>query len=212
MSGNWMQTYSGGQFHPLAPQQSEVKVLDIAHSLSMMCRFTGHCLKFFSVAQHSVMVARLVKGDAIIKLQALFHDASEAYIVDIPRPLKHSEEFSFYRKLEDKVQSTIFMALGLPTQLPIAVKYMDELALYIEARDNMRKPCDPWGWSHNTMSSLHLVPDDKLKCWSPARAKREFLLMYMDLRAEISDWSSVRFFLPEVYIPWYWRTLRALGI
>jgi hypothetical protein len=83
----WIQTNSGGVFHILDPREGEIKITDIGHSLAMQCRFTGHVRRFYSIAEHSVLGSYLVpEGDA---LWFLLHDASEAYIADINRPLKH---------------------------------------------------------------------------------------------------------------------------
>src|SRR5271170_7300011 len=83
----WIQTYTGGVFHILDPQQNEIYIKDIAHALAMQCRFTGHVRKFYSIAEHCVLGSHIVPKK--LALQFLLHDASEAYIADINRPLKH---------------------------------------------------------------------------------------------------------------------------
>ena len=97
----WIQTYTGGKFHLLAPRQEEINIVDIAHALSMMCRFTGHVRRFYSVSEHSWHASYLVpKQDA---LWALLHDASEAYMADMNRPLKHFTAIGpAYLKVEKK--------------------------------------------------------------------------------------------------------------
>jgi len=82
--GDWIQTYTGKRFWPLDPRPEDVDILDIAHSLSLLCRFTGHTSSFYSVSQHSILVAQEVPKR--LRLWALFHDAAEAYIGDIARP------------------------------------------------------------------------------------------------------------------------------
>jgi hypothetical protein len=102
-------TYSGEFFHPLEPEIEKIRVEDIAHALSLMCRANGHISSFFSVAQHSINCCN--EADARghskrIQLACLLHDASEAYISDITRPVK--KELPEYLKIEDNLQGTIF--------------------------------------------------------------------------------------------------------
>ena len=88
----WITTYTGQHFYPLDPRPHEVNMLDIAHALSMICRFNGHTQFFYSVAEHSIRCAYHAHEqwpDRIeLQLAALLHDASEAYLCDIPRPVK----------------------------------------------------------------------------------------------------------------------------
>ncbi len=86
--GDYIATYTGKQFYPLDPRPEDVCLEDIAHSLSNLCRFTGHTDtdRFYSVAQHSVICSTIVAPEAA--LLALLHDAAEAYLGDISRPLK----------------------------------------------------------------------------------------------------------------------------
>ena len=130
---DWIQTYSGIQMHPLNPHPDEISVEDIAHALSNTCRFTGHCNRFYSVAQHSVAVAAQVSNDAM--LWGLLHDASEAYLCDIARPLKIQTEFRQYRKIEDNLMRVICDKFGLPHDMPEEVAVADRRWLVTEARD-----------------------------------------------------------------------------
>jgi len=84
--------FSGGTFDILNPRAEDVRIEDIAHALSQQCRFTGHTKTFYSVAQHSVLASTLVAAPD--ELWALLHDASEAYMGDMNRPLKHAPEMS----------------------------------------------------------------------------------------------------------------------
>lgn len=81
----WIQTYIGERFYPLEPRVEDINIIDIAHSLSLICRFNGHCKFFYSVAQHSVLLSRLVRN---YKRYALLHDAAEAYFADVSMPVK----------------------------------------------------------------------------------------------------------------------------
>lgn len=129
----WIQTFTGRKFHPLNPSISEISLLDIAHALSNICRFTGHAKEFYSVAQHCVLVSYIC--DSQDALHGLLHDASEAYLSDISRPLKHSGFFEEYKKIEHNLQSLIFQKFGLSMEEPKGVKLADTTLLATEARD-----------------------------------------------------------------------------
>ena len=84
--GDWMITASGGQYWPLDPRPAEVSIIDIGAALSKLCRFGGHTMRFYSVAEHSVLVSRVVPP--WLQRQALLHDASEARTGDLPLPAR----------------------------------------------------------------------------------------------------------------------------
>jgi hypothetical protein len=128
-NGDWMQTISGGQFWPIDPRPEDVRIEDIAHALSMMCRFGGHCTRFYSVAEHSVLVSRAVPAEHA--LWGLLHDAPEAYVADIVRPAKRF--ISGYREVEDRIMLAICQAFGLATEMPPDVKRADNAVLADEA-------------------------------------------------------------------------------
>lgn len=134
----WMQTVSGRRFHILRPEPSEVDIGDIAHALSMICRFGGHTVAFYSVAEHSVRVSRCMDDrpefDRADKLGALLHDASEAYLGDVIWPLKRSGAMSGYRHIEERVERVVAQAFRLRAMHP-AVKYFDLVMLATEKRD-----------------------------------------------------------------------------
>lgn len=138
----WIQTYSGKRFNPTKPVVSNIVIQDIAHSLSMQCRFSGHCKFFHSVAYHSVLVSYITdRQDA---LWGLLHDASEAYLVDIPRPLKHSGKMQGYIDYEKVMQEAICDRFGLSKVEPPSVKYADNILLATEARDLMSSHHPDW--------------------------------------------------------------------
>src|SRR5690625_606175 len=112
--GNSINTFTGVKFYPLDPRENEIKTEDIGHALSLLSRANGHCTHFYSVAQHSLYCAEEAKRrDYSIRVQlgCLLHDASEAYISDIARPVK--KELINYIKIEKKLQKVIFQAYGL---------------------------------------------------------------------------------------------------
>jgi len=82
----WIQTISGRKFPLAEPDPNQIDIEDIAHALSMLCRFNGHCTQFYSVAEHSMHVSHEISND--LALAGLLHDAAEAYLGDVPSPLK----------------------------------------------------------------------------------------------------------------------------
>lgn len=162
--GGCIQTASGGRFYPLDPLPEDVHIEDIAHALAHQCRFGGHCHGFYSVAEHSVNVSLVVPpADA---LAGLMHDAAEAYVVDLPRPLKRS--LDGYAQAERYVQEAINKRYGLNSVLPASVKEADDSVLAAEAIWLMRDPS--WvGGNYAAPAKIDVL------CWSPTTARRLFL-------------------------------------
>lgn len=167
--GNWMQTFTGRQFWPLDPRAEEVCIEDIAHSLSMQCRYAGHSIRFYSVAEHCVHIAREANrlGGPTLGLWGLLHDAAEAYVVDVPRPLKPF--LPGYAEIEDGVMDAICIRFGLEPRMPALVKQLDGDILRDESFQNMTTP--PVAWDFPTNQSLGI----NLGYWSPAVAEAEFI-------------------------------------
>lgn len=115
--------HSGNYFDFIDIENNIILIEDIAHSLSFLCRYNGHCEFFYSVAHHSLLVANLVPKE--YKLQALLHDAAEAYLGDITSPLK--KLLPDYQRLEEVVEKKIFSTFGLPNTLHPIIKEADEL-------------------------------------------------------------------------------------
>ncbi len=104
----FIQTFSGVHFYPLAPRLEDIYLDDIAHALVNICRYGGHTTRHYSVAEHSVNVARLAaQVDAAAIPYALLHDATEAYLGDIVRPLKERDAFAEYRAAEVTLEAMI---------------------------------------------------------------------------------------------------------
>jgi uncharacterized protein len=125
----FIETFSGKQFHPIYPQFC---VDDIAHALGMNCRFNGHCRKFYSVAEHSVLVSSLMDAMSLgDPFEGLMHDASEAYLSDVPAPFKqYLPELGEYDR---KVDLAIRETFKLPPSTTVECKRCDWMALFIEA-------------------------------------------------------------------------------
>jgi 5'-nucleotidase len=131
LDGGWMHTYTGKRFYPLTPRLEDVDLRDIAHALSMICRFGGHCETHYSVAQHSVLVSMHCDEAS----WGLLHDAAEAYVGDLIRPIKHQMGMERYRQAEDRVMNVICTRFGLPLRMPQSVKLADRIVLATEGRD-----------------------------------------------------------------------------
>ncbi len=114
---SWIHTHKGHQFFPMTAE-GVIDIDDIAHALSHECRYGGHCDRFYSVAEHSVRVAEILRmqgASAVEILAGLLHDGSEAYLKDIPRPLKMLPEFAAYREAEARIQDRIYLEAGILT-------------------------------------------------------------------------------------------------
>jgi len=140
----WIVTYTGKRFFPLAPRIEDLDIVDIAHALSNQCRFTGHCREFYSVAQHSILAA--YHAPAWLKLTMLLHDASEAYLCDMSRPVKHSPGLSAFRAAEDAVQRLVGQRFGVSFADPL-VKQIDDRMLMTERRD-LTNVAQTWSAGH----------------------------------------------------------------
>jgi hypothetical protein len=173
------------------PKPEQIEIKDIALSLSRICRFTGHCHEFYSVAEHSVRVSRLCstllteRGSTVeeVRVQALWgllHDASEAYVADLSRPVKHAPGMAGYRALEKLVQRVVCRRFGLHQDEPAVVKEADTILLTTEARDLM-SPLHP-DWEHKPpkykILEETIVPVD----WRTARDM--FMKRFNELMAE----------------------------
>lgn len=173
----WIQTFSGRRFNPTNPNPDAIVIQDIAHALSMQCRFSGHCHQFYSVAQHSVLVSHVCNFEDA--LWGLLHDAEEAYLVDMPRPLKRSGKLDAFIEFQHKVQKAVCKRFGLPEKEPASVKRADTVLLATEARDLM-SPLHP-DWRQPTEP----LPF-KIEPWSPQQAQENFLKRFNELTGRSS--------------------------
>jgi len=175
--GDWMETFTGRRFWPLDPRAEDVSIEDIAHALSLLTRYGGHCTRFYSVAEHCVLLARAAPPEAALWL--LLHDASEAYLSDMVRPLKrHMPE---YRAAEDRVTRAVYQAFRLdPEMQPDAVKDLDCRIVMDERAQAMTPTGDTWNYG-GAREPLGVT----LQFWPPERAEREFLALY----SELTGWS-----------------------
>jgi hypothetical protein len=138
--GDWMQTASRGVFWPLDPRPEEVHIEDIAAALSKLCRYGGHCRRFYSVGEYSVLVSHVVPED--LALVGLLHDATEAFLVDLPRPVKRY--LPGYVEAEDRLWRVIAERFGIDPETIHLVKDADNAVLLAEQRALMPPPPRPW--------------------------------------------------------------------
>lgn len=124
-----LQTYTGKVLQPLDPQPGDFDLKDIAWSLAHQCRYNGHTKMFYSVATHCILVSWFCPPD--LKLCGLLHDASEAYLSDLPSPIKH--RMPEYRAVEAQIEAAIAKQYGLPYPMPAAVKAADDKVFQLEA-------------------------------------------------------------------------------
>lgn len=165
---SWIPTYLGGAFYPLDPQPGDVHIEDIAHHLSNICRFTGATSAHYSVAQHSVLVSLHVPPpDA---LWGLLHDASEAYINDMSRPLKRQAVMLPYRSIEDRLMECIANRFGLHGDVPDSVHRADMECCLTEKRDLLTSRMSWRTWE----AGFETWPE-KITPWLPQIAERRFL-------------------------------------
>lgn len=171
---DWMQTHSGLQFFPLDPRGKDIQIADIAHALAHQCRYAGHTHAFYSVAQHSVLVSHAC--DPADALWGLLHDATEAYLVDIPRPIKRAPELAGYRELEARLEAVIADRFGLALPIPASVKRADVVLLATERRDIMGPPPARWRVEEQ-VSPL----EERIVPWRPEVAREMFLARFYGL-------------------------------
>ena len=181
--GGWIQTFTGKAFYPLDPRSEDINIEDIAHALSMKCRYAGHCNRFFSVGQHSYYMSNYSTPEDA--LWALLHDASEAYLPDVPRPIKAS--LAGFKAIETVILRCIATRFELPWHsphgFPTTVKDIDNRILLDEMEQLMTRPefrlergSEPPAWELGT-EPLGI----DIECWLAKKAEKWFLHRYHEL-------------------------------
>lgn len=166
--GDWMQTANGRQAWPMDPRPEDIHIDDIAAALSKLCRYGGHCRKFYSVAEHCVLMASVAPEG--LQLAALMHDASEAYLNDVIRPIKR--HLTNYETIEAELERAIAARFSLQWPMPKEVKRLDNAIITDEREQSMATP--PVPWKHAIEPALGV----QLHFWSPEKAEFEFLAAF----------------------------------
>lgn len=169
---SWILTATGRHFSYLDPRPQDITILDIAQGLAAESRYNGHTRGFYSVAQHAWLASQIVPRQHA--LEALLHDATEAYCKDIPRPLK--ELLTDYQTIEARVDLAIRATFGLPLDMTPAVKHADLVMLATERRDLMPADATPWP----ILEGIEPLPA-RVYTMQPAKAKALFLQRYVEL-------------------------------
>lgn len=152
---NKIRTFTGKYINPLDPDPELICIEDIAHALSHIPRFSGHTKYFHSVAEHSLFVWRWCSGlSKDEQLAALLHDASEAYLLDIPAPVK--AQISGYKEAENRMMQIVADKFGFKYPLSKEIKEADMIALR-------------WEWEHDVLGS-----EFTKKGYSPKVARQMF--------------------------------------
>lgn len=168
---DYIETISGQKVYMPNPDPDSIRIGDIAHALSFMARFAGHTRYFYSVAEHSINVASIVPPEH--QLQALLHDATEAYLCDIPTPFKRM--IPEYQALEENLWAAISEKFGVPFELSPEVKWADRVMLMTE-RDALKDRYDLWS---DEYEETERVPF-KRRNWDFAQCAKQFKRKFYD--------------------------------
>ena len=165
-------TRSGRRLYIQNPIAAQIDIEDIAHGLANQCRFNGQTSNFYSVAQHSVIVASILPPE--LKLAGLLHDASEAYLGDIVQPLK--ELLPEYSIIESKFNNVIGQRFNVDLNHHDQVKKADLIALATERRDLMPMEIVEWSALEGINPLLRTI-----KPQNPMEARQSFLDTFFKL-------------------------------
>lgn len=188
--GDWIQTYTGKQFWPLDPRPGEIDIVDIAWALSHQCRFNGHSSRFYSVAEHSLILSKVCVD---YPLEGLLHDVAEAYLPDVTRPLKSFLYFKFpgadykslisgylqsFSEIEKRLMEVIAEKFSLKFPMPDEVKRIDTAILADEQEFFMPNPPQVWG----QLTEQKLGIDFNSPYRFPGRVSMDFLTRFYELK------------------------------
>ncbi len=153
-----IETFRGVAFPVLEPRAELVDVWDIAHALSNICHYGGHVRRFMSVAEHSVHVSELLEqwGRPDLAMAGLMHDAAEAYVGDMLRPLKYSPVMAAYREVEARVDAAVRERFGivLGEEDEVVLKRADDAVVRAEARELMKSKGEGWAWNGTPVEDI----------------------------------------------------------
>jgi hypothetical protein len=179
-AGPYLQTVSGRWVNPFDPDPDQLDASDIARALANQCRFGGHSRVFYSVAQHAVIVSEVIErrgGDVEDVFAALMHDATEAYLGDMPHPLKHRSPLgAAFKQAEDSLEQALRDRFHIKADVP-EIKRVDRALLATERR---AFSSEDWHWPElEGVEPLEL----ELEALSPDEAAEAFARRYAELEA-----------------------------
>lgn len=172
----YIQTYTGKKFYFLNPDIDAIDIRDIAKALGKTCRFGGMCDPFYSVAEHLYHISYMVPNHHI--KEAFMHDASEAYVGDIPKPLKRILA-PLIDPIEDHILEVVYAKYGISYPLPPSVKLADLQMLYWERHEVMGPSEDEWEDLKGLDPPISMKPD--IQGWSHQEASAKFLDRFYEL-------------------------------
>lgn len=190
MIENWIETRSGKRVSVENPLPNQFDIKDIAYALSNTCRFNGHCSGFYSVAEHSVAVALRLPPD--MRLAGLLHDATEAYLGDVPSPIK--QFLPDYKAIEQRFEEALATAFMVDLWQD-DVKAADIDALFTEAHFLIPSQGKDWTFFQGPKKfevNRRLAP----VCLPPQGAYQLFMGMYYDLTRDDTEKETPRILLP----------------
>lgn len=183
MPNGLIATHSGKLVNPLDLKPEDVDIHDIAHALSNICRYGGHVRKFYSVAQHSIIMLDLLKGVSARpdeQLLGLLHDAEEAYLMDFPNPIKQLKTFGEYREFCERASKAIYNAFEIPWPVSIdRIKRFDQELVTLEARQLMQVAPE---WEDELARFEPGFPRFSILPWDPHVARHHFLRAFEDVQ------------------------------
>lgn len=165
----WVSVSTGKSVSLTNPMPGSIDIRDIAHALSHLCRFTGHTRRLYTVAQHSVLVARAVPEKD--RFHGLMHDAPEAYIGDVSSPLKAM--LPEYKRIEQEIWRTIAWRFSISPTLPESVKHADLVMLATERRDLLKRSTEDWPCLAGITPQAEIIYP-----WGPEQARHEFMNLF----------------------------------
>ena len=185
--GGSIQTYTGTIFYPLDPRMEDIEIEDVAHGLSHKARFTGHTRKLYTTCEHAVRVCNhlaMCGASLMEQFVGLHHDDTDAYLPDVPTPLKVLPEFQWFRDLEHHLQDMCFKKFGCVVGDYSVIKNSDIVLLLTEKRDLM--PTKNGNWQHKYTQKP--IPEPYfIEPWEPTYAKQMYLHMHNTLSHAIQD-------------------------
>ena len=172
-------TGSGRFFDLLRPEEYDYDIEEIAGALSNLCRYTGHVNRFYSVAEHSVLVSRLLPDK--LALAGLLHDASEAFVGDVSSPLKRL--LPEYRKIEENIQEAIARHFNVPYPFPHEIHEADKRMYWNERQTVADNGVRDTLW-HQDLRAARKVSAVGM---APHMAKRMFLARFRELTPKVAE-------------------------